>query len=79
MVDFSVAECLRASVCEFDRSGIGRWWGTGPADVGSSLGVPGAVEGLERFIPSSEMDLGASFVENIRVSRFVIEGFSVAV
>lgn len=47
--------------------------------VDSGFGVPGAVEEDEPFIPFDSLDLLASLVENIRVRRFVIEGFSVAV
>jgi len=44
------------------------------------LGVPGAVEATEEpFIPLLDSKFLASFVENILVRRFVIEGFSVAV
>jgi hypothetical protein len=64
---------LALSVEEGLRIGVGLGDVADCAGSGFGVEVPGVVAGCEFILLS---DLMASFVENIRVRRFVIEGFS---
>lgn len=74
VVDFSDFSTLAALSVEegFRTGGLGR--GDAVVDAGSCLGVAVPIEAGCEFILLS--DLMASLVENIRVRRFVIDGFS---
>lgn len=74
MVGFSVLSCLAGlSVEEALREGGLGFGRVEFVDSGRAVGVAGTCEFKERSL------LEASLVENIRVNRFVIDGFSAAV